>query len=147
MSNKPRKKKNNNHKRGIHQLTGLNIAWDDNNPLSEEPLILNQVVTHSNSVYRHMAKSIWRAYKKQIIEKLVLLWRVDITVIFEYPDGTIQNEARRVVSRARLSDISDACEDLIRNLHKFGDNPQVTKFNCLCLGDRASTESDFGNFE
>lgn len=140
-------KKQQQTKRARRQVIGLRISWTDKDPLSKEPNILDGKVSHANPILRLAADSIWSRYRDWITKEQVFLWRIDITVVFEYPNGTQQEEQRRIIARHKLWDIANECEPAIKDAMRHGNNPLHTKFICECLGDREAVEADFEDYE
>lgn len=68
-------------------LPGFTIKWRDENPLSESPVITNQVVTHKNMVWRAVAMQTWRRFHDWILSS-ELTWSVVVKVIYLTPNKT-----------------------------------------------------------
>lgn len=149
MASKPKRKKRpvDHGSRARALVKGLIIGWTDDTPLKDNDAIANEHVSHKNPVIRPMAMSAWNTYGDWLTNVPILLWRVDITIVFRYPNGREQHEHRRVVHRHRLHDIAEACEPAIESALKFGCNPIEIRFLVECLGDRAATEVDYDDFK
>lgn len=134
-------------KRARRLITGIIISWTDPTPLVASDTITNEGVTHRRPVLRLQAGTIWSDYGKWITANPVLLWRIDITVVFRYPNGRDQFEERRVIARGRLHDIAHECQPVIEAAMRYGATPLETRFSVECLGDRSAVEADFGDYE
>lgn len=136
-------------KRAMRLLKGLVISWSDTNPLmdsADSSDITDGKVTHKSPVLRLQADKIWRDFSSWITHRPGISWRIDFTVVFRYPNGTEQHEARRVVKNARLHDIAHAVEPHIAAAMRRGGVPVVTHFVVECLG-HAHSEADYEDFE
>ncbi|GAB3099873.1 hypothetical protein G8770_03730 [Aestuariicella hydrocarbonica] len=140
-------KKTQQIKRARKLLTGLIIQWTDNAPLTESADIHSENISHTSPVLRLQCKSIWRDYHDWITNRQTMLWRIDITVVFSYPNGRDQLEQRRVIARAKLWDIAHQCEPVIAEALRHGAHPKETRFTVQCLGDRQATDADFEDYE
>ncbi len=136
-----------NLKRASRIMKGLVIKWDDPAPLKNKGAIINDQVTHKNAVLRLEVSAIWRQHKRWITEAQPFLWRVTVTTVFSYENGTDQHESRLFIGRYRLMDIAEACEPEIRDMLKYGKNPTMSHFSCECLGNREARDSDYSDYE
>ena len=143
MKKSHRNKKAAMMRRAAMLVKGLSISWTDPNPLGETRTINDQEVSHSNSAMQLFSWDIWNAHKEWLINTGVLLWRVDITIVFEY-EGSTQYESRQIVHRGKLFDIGTACESVIADAGRHGENAVNAVFKCECLGNRNPKDSDYG---
>ncbi len=134
-------------KRARRMMAGLLIEWTDPTPMEPGDTITRESVTHKSPVLNLQARKIWRQYGEWIITSPVLLWKVDITVVFRYPNGKDQLEKRRVIGRGRLNDIGDECLPALEKVMRYGATPLETQFMVECLGDRSAIEADFDDYE
>lgn len=134
-------------KRAQRLLTGLIIEWTDRDPQGDNEQIENENVTHTSPVLRLQADKVWHDYRDFIMHRQALLWRIDIDLVFRYPNGRDQIEQRRVIARETLHDIGHACEPYIDNAMKHGANLFEARFRVECLGARSATDADFGDFQ
>lgn len=133
--------------RAYKLVQGLIISWTDPEPLTTHQRLANESISHKNAIKKLYAQQMWRKFGKWMVEEPALLWRVEFTVVFRYPNGVEQLEHRCVVHRAALQDISEACMPDIQAALKFGNNPLETRFVVECLGNRPPRESDYKDYE
>lgn len=137
-------------KRLIKLFTGVKVSWSDTNPLREETYddnsITNTSVTHKQPMMNIAAAKLWRQHAAWIV-KQPLLWRVDINLVFRYPNGTEQIEQRRIVERYKFEEIGHSCDPVIEEAMRYGEGFVRADFTVECLGTRERRESDFGDFE
>lgn len=131
-------------------IKGLTICWTDDAALTDSPDIRDEVVSHTKPILKIQAPTIWRDYHSWIMERATLLWRVDITVVYNEADGE-RHDQRRTVTRGKLIEIAHACYPVIESVMADEDNrgkaPLETRFKVECLGDRSATAADYDDYE
>lgn len=136
-------------KRAKKLLDGFILSWSDPDPLSYCPNIQNGTVSHTRPLLKLQAKNVWLEFRDWIVHHANLLWRVDITVVFDYPNGRTQNESRRAVARGKLWEIAEVCHEVIEDAIRHGNKEHIreTRFHVQCLGDRSARDADFIGYE
>ena len=129
-------------KRAAAKVKGLSISWSDPNPLSETKEIHNQEVSHADPVSRLLSWDIWCEHKEWLINSGALLWRININIVFEY-NGVTQHEERQVLRKGKLFDTGVACDLVIADAGRHGENAVNAIFKCECLGNRSPKVSDY----
>jgi len=140
-------KRNQQLKRARKLINGLIIEWSDPDPLTAHPNIQNQRVSHRTALLRPQSTHIWNTYGDWITHRQVFLWRIDITIVFQYTNGSEQHESRRVIAQHKLHDIASECEPIIKDALRHGENATNCHFKVECLGSRSATEKDFDDYE
>lgn len=131
-------------------MTGVCISWSDTNPLNEEGRAPSEItaskVRHKLPIMNLAAAKLWRLHRTWFV-KQSLLWRADINIVFRYPNGTEQIESRCVVAKNKFEDIGHACDPVIEEAMRYGENFVRADMSVECLGAREPKESDWGDFE
>jgi len=138
-------KKQHSSARARKLVKGLQISWEDRDPLSESSEVIPGEVTHSNPLLRLTAEKVFRDFGDYITQGQVFLWRVELAVIFLYANGLEQSEKYELVAKCKLSDVNDQCLELIQAGRRAGADEYylTTRFTVECLGDRQHCEQDF----
>ena len=121
-------------------LTGLTISWCQ--PAStafteNSDGMMNAKISHRNPVYRMTCDEIWRRYGGEIYRKLKMLWRVQITAVFQTESGDTIDDDSEFIEFMLLRDLVDVCQPVI-------DEKLVeVHFHIEIIGNREKKESDF----
>lgn len=132
---KPRKKYN-AKKLAKQKVTGLIVSWSDTNPDMDTSGFMPGTVTHIKPLLRTLAPVLYAKNKQWIVEQEAFFWKVTMTAVFRYPNGSDQHETRELHAQIILADLSTVCEqqhqDMLR--HGSGDHYSHTEFTVQCLG-------------
>lgn len=132
---KPRKK-NNNLKRARAGVKGLIIEWEDTDPISHHrDGLSNKKVTHKNPVFKMCAHKVMQDFQEFITHKQAFLWQLNITVVFDYPNGQTQLETRELEAFSQLSNINEHSLEAIKDAQRHGNMKyyRTTRFLIECL--------------
>lgn len=123
-------------KRAAALVKGLKISWTDKDPLTQQSEPIPGEVGHRNPLLRTMAREIYTRHMDWITCGHPFHWLVKITVIFSYPSGSDQHEARELEARAKFTDLNDCAMEQIEDAMRHGaaEHYLHTKFDVECLG-------------
>ena len=133
---KKRKKKYNPHKHARQMVKGLIIEWEDKDPISHSKSdIAAQKVSHINPIYRLTADKAFAQFGDWITTVQCFHWLLEITVIFDYENGTTQKEVRELEAFIKLDQINDHALEAIKDAMRHGDMNcyRTTQFKITCL--------------
>lgn len=130
---KKQKNKQRRVERARKLIKGLVVSWTDIDPLKDTEMHIKGKITHRNQMARHMVKDIYNMFAEFIFKKGVFEWAVKIIVVFQYPNGTQQNEERELIAKCRLCDLNEYCIDEIKDAMRYGSNYKHTEFTVECL--------------
>lgn len=135
-----KKRKNNNLTRARRGVKGMIIEWDDKDPLRDNITNIKGRIRHRNPVFNLCVKDVYRDFGEWITTRQPFRWLVEITVVFNYPNGTQQNETRELEAYALLRDINEYCLDQIKDAMRHGNEQHYTttkfKVECIDTADR-----------
>ena len=115
---------------------GLRVTYDDDKPEEESDHIVNGDVTHSNPMLKPVIRRLWReGWGDVFLSRIPARWRVTITGIFEYPNGTEQHEERELTAHCVLTRINDVALQQVEDIRRHGGGKLVTMRFCIeCVG-------------
>lgn len=130
-----KRKKNNNLERARRGVRGMIIEWEDPNPLRDTSAHIGGKISHKNPIYRLCVKDVFRDFGDWITTKQPFRWLIEITVVFDYPNGARQNEIRELEAYAVLAEINKYCIDEIKDAMRHGniDHYTTTLFKIECI--------------
>jgi hypothetical protein len=116
-------------------IKGLTLEWDDLNPL-DATHVVNTKVGHRNPVTRLSAKAMVDRYAKYIFERIRMVWSVQITLFFLYPNGDKYREDIELECNCYLNTLNDHCLDEIKAAKKLhsDESYNFTSFKIECIG-------------
>jgi hypothetical protein len=98
--------------------------------------VVNTKVGHRNPVTRLSAKAMVDRYAKYIFERIRMVWSVQITLFFLYPNGDKYREDIELECSCYLNTLNDHCLDEIKAAKKLhsDESYNFTSFKIECIG-------------
>lgn len=117
-------------------VKGLIVTWEDKNPRSENhDDVVPGGFSHINPVLRPMAGRLFQAHYDWLYAQRELVWLVEITVVFRYPNGSVQREVREIEGCFVFRDISDFAMEQFEDAMRHGNEAHyvTTLFKIKCV--------------
>ena len=116
-------------------VKGLVISWKDRAKDLDKSEIFDHSTNHKNPIYRLMSKDIFDRVHSLIVNKRRLFWKIEVDVVFDYPNGTQQRSGGEFESWCCFSEIAPHCIEIHAEGLREGDDQyyQYTEFRAECL--------------
>lgn len=116
-------------------VKGLVISWKDRAKDLDKADIFDHSTNHKNPIYRLMSKDIFDKVHSLIVNKRRLFWKIEVDVVFDYPNGTQQRSGGEFESWCCFSEIAPHCVEIHADGLREGDEQyyQYTEFRAECL--------------
>ena len=124
-------------------MVGIKITWDDETPEMYSDHIVDPVVSHRNPIYNHKARALWASVAgRKMVTQWAAHWRINITVVFSYPNRVDQEHRRELEAYCVLDNLNSVALDLITEMRRYGAESayKTTRFVVECLGLNPPTE-------
>jgi hypothetical protein len=116
-------------------VKGLVISWKDRAKDLDNAEIFDHSTNHKNPIYRLMSKEIFDRVHSLIVNRRRLFWKIEVDVVFDYPNGTQQRSGGEFESWCCFSEIAPHCIEIHAEGLREGDEQyyQYTEFRAECL--------------
>lgn len=117
-------------------VKGLILTWEDKDPRSTKGCdVTAGIVTHTNPVLRLSARKIFTQNYLWLYTQVPLVWMVEITLVFKYPNSTEQRETREVEGCFVFRDIADFLLEQFNDALRYGNEEhyQTTLYRIRCV--------------
>ena len=116
-------------------VKGLVINWKDRSKDLDKADIVEHNTSHKNPVYRLMSQEIFDRVHGLIVKQRRLFWHIDVSVVFNYPDGTEQRSSGEFEAWTTFEEIAPTCAQIHAEGLREGniEHYKYTEFRCECL--------------
>lgn len=125
------------------QMPGLRMEWFDSDPLSQNPINVNDVIVSHKAKGCYAAREFWSSNSIYIRSKSRWKWRIKMLSVFEW-DVSDQHEVRIIEDSFVLEDMADRVESAIKDAIKHGEKERFvgTHFTIECVGNPDAHKHD-----
>ena len=116
-------------------VKGLIINWKDRSKDLDKAEIFDHNTSHRNPIYRLMSKDIFDKVHSLIVNKRRLFWKIEVDVVFDYPNGTQQRSGGEFEAWCTFSEVAPACVQIHQEGLREGniEHYKYTEFTATCL--------------
>ena len=116
-------------------VKGLVINWKDRSKDLDKADIFDHNTNHKNPIYRLMSQEIFDRVHSLIVKKRRLFWKIEVDVVFVYPDNTEQRSSGEFESWCTFSEVAPHCIQIHQEGLREGNEEhyKYTEFTATCL--------------
>ncbi|MDB4261376.1 hypothetical protein N9878_00775 [bacterium] len=122
-------------RKSLAAIKGLVVSWKDSAKDLDKAEVFDHKTSHKNPIYRLMSAEIFNRSHKMIVSERRLFWLIDVSVVFNYPDGTEQRSSGDFESWCTFGEVAPHCVQIHSEGLREGNQEYYshTEFTATCL--------------